>query len=123
LTGTDIRQGRRFDDAACRGCWPIEYWHPDQGLSLEYLPSDHCYDIPLRSLRVRGLKNVWAVGKCLSADREAQASARVVGTCWAMGDAAGIAAADQQPRVREVLGAEPDRRSKPPSRQESADAY
>jgi hypothetical protein len=98
LTGTDIRQGRRFDDVACRGCWPIEYWHPDQGLSLEYLPSDHCYDIPLRSLRVRGLKNVWAVGKCLSADREAQASARVVGTCWAMGEAAGIAAADQQPR-------------------------
>lgn len=93
LTGADLRDGRRFDDAACRGSWPIEYWHPDQGLSLEYLPNDHCYDIPLRSLRVRGLKNVWVAGKCLSADREAQASARVVGTCWAMGEAAGTAAA------------------------------
>jgi hypothetical protein len=95
LTGADIRQGRPFDDVACRGCWPIEYWNPSQGLSLEYLPHDHCYDIPLRSLRVRGLKNVWIAGKCLSADREAQASARVVGTCWAMGEAAGKAAARQ----------------------------
>jgi hypothetical protein len=95
LTGADIRESRRFDDAACRGSWPIEYWNPSQGLSLEYLADDHCYDIPLRSLRVRGLKNVWVAGKCLSADREAQASARVVGTCWAMGEAAGKAAACQ----------------------------
>jgi hypothetical protein len=93
LTGADLREGRRFDDVACRGSWPIEYWHPDQGLSLQYLPNDHCYDIPHRSLRVRGLKNVWVAGKCLSADHEAQASARVVGTCWAMGEAAGKAAA------------------------------
>jgi hypothetical protein len=95
LTGADIRRARRFDDAACRGSWPIEYWDPDHGLSLEYLPQNHCYDIPLRSLRVRGLKNVWVAGKCLSADRHAQASARVVGTCWAMGEAAGNAAACQ----------------------------
>jgi hypothetical protein len=92
LTGDDIRRARRFDDAACRGAWPIEYWDPEHGLSLEYLPSDSIYDIPLRSLKVRGLENVWVAGKCLSADREAQASARVVGTCWAMGEAAGKAA-------------------------------
>ena len=95
LTGTDIRRAARFDDAACRGGWPIEYWDPARGLTLEYLPQDHCYDIPLRSLRVRGLKNVWVAGKSLSADRLAQASARVVGTCWAMGEAAGNAAACQ----------------------------
>jgi hypothetical protein len=95
LTGADIRQGRQFDDAACRGSWPIEYWDPNKGLSLEYLPHDHCYEIPLGSLQVRGLKNLWVAGKCLSADREAQASARVVGTCWAMGEAAGKAAVDQ----------------------------
>jgi hypothetical protein len=93
LTAEDVRQLRKFPDAACRCCWPIEYWDPEQGVSLEYLPDGGCYEIPLRALKVRGIANLWAVGKCLSADRYAQASARVVGTCWAMGEAAGNAAA------------------------------
>jgi hypothetical protein len=93
LSGADVRQARKFPDAACRCSWPIEYWDPDRGLSLEYLPGDGYYEVPLRALKVRGLRNVWAAGKCLSADRFAQASARVVGTCWAMGEAAGRAAA------------------------------
>lgn len=93
LSGDDVRQMRKFTDAACRGCWPIEYWDPERGVSLEYLPPDDYYEIPMRSLAVRGLANVWAAGKCLSADPWAHASARVVGTCWAMGEAAGKAAA------------------------------
>jgi NADPH-dependent 2,4-dienoyl-CoA reductase/sulfur reductase-like enzyme len=94
LSGSDVRQLRRFPDAACRCSWPIEYWDPEQGVSLEYLPEGGYYEIPLRSLKVLGLRNAWAAGKCLSADREAQASARVVGTCWSMGEAAGKAAAE-----------------------------
>jgi len=93
LTRSDVQKRRRFPDAACRGCWPIEYWDPDHGLSLEYLAPGSFYEIPLRSLTLSGLDNVWAAGKCLSADGHAQASARVVGTCWAMGEAAGQAAA------------------------------
>jgi hypothetical protein len=93
LTATDVRQARKFEDAACRGCWPIEYWDPDDGVSLEYLPDGSWYDIPLRALKVQGLSNVWVAGKCLSADPLAQASARVVGTCWSMGEAVGKAAA------------------------------
>jgi hypothetical protein len=93
LTGDDVRQMRKFDDPACRACWPIEYWDPEQGVALEYLPAGDYYEIPLRSLRVEGLTNLWAAGKCLSADRYAHASARAAGTCWAMGEAAGRAAA------------------------------
>ena len=93
LTQDDVRAGRSFADAACRCCWPIEYWHPRTGLELEYLPPDTCYEIPLGALKVKGLTNVWAAGKCLSADHRAQASARVVGQCWAMGQAVGKAAA------------------------------
>ncbi|MGH7200851.1 MAG: FAD-dependent oxidoreductase [Planctomycetaceae bacterium] len=93
LTAADVRAGRRFADAAGRGSWPIEYWDPVEGVSLEHLPDGRDYDIPLRSLKLAGLGNVWAAGKCLSADRLAHASARVAGTCWAMGEAAGRAAA------------------------------
>jgi hypothetical protein len=93
LTEDDVRAGRKFPDPACRCCWPIEYWHPKRGLELEYLPPGTFYEIPLRALKVQGLQNVWAAGKCLSADHRAQASARVVGQCWAMGQAVGKAAA------------------------------
>lgn len=89
LTEDDLRSGRKFTNAACHCCWPIEYWHPEKGVSLEYLPDGDYYDIPLTALEVYGMNNVWSVGKCLSADHLAQASARVVGTCWAMGDAVG----------------------------------
>jgi hypothetical protein len=92
LSGDDVRQLRKFEDAACRGCWPIEYWDPERGVTLEYLPEGDYYEIPLRSLKVQGLANVWTAGKCLSADPHAHASARVVGTCWAMGEAVGKAA-------------------------------
>lgn len=93
LTEEDVRACRKFEDAACRCCWPIEYWHPSEGLKLEYLPAGEYYEIPVRALRVRGLDNVWAAGKCLSADHKAQSSARVAGQCWAMGEAAGRLAA------------------------------
>ena len=93
LTGEDVRRARKFPDAACRCAWPIEYWDPEQGALLEYLPDGAWYEVPLRALRVRGAANLWAAGKCLSADREAHASARVAGSCWAMGEAAGRAAA------------------------------
>jgi predicted O-methyltransferase YrrM len=89
LTEHDVRGCRRFEDAACRCCWPIEYWHPSEGLQLEYLLAGGYYEIPLRALRVKGLANVWAAGKCLSADHKAQSSARIAGQCWSMGEAVG----------------------------------
>ncbi len=87
LTEADIVAGRRFADVACKACWPIEHWHPTSGLQLTYLPEGQVYEVPLRSLKVRGFTNLWAAGKCLSAEPRAQASARVAGTCWAMGAA------------------------------------
>lgn len=93
LTKSDVLGLRRFEDAACRCAWPIEYWDSSRGASIEYLPDEGFYEIPLRALAVAGVANLWAAGKCLSADPFAQASARCVGTCWAMGEAAGKAAA------------------------------
>jgi hypothetical protein len=89
LTEDDLTSGRRFPDAVCQGCWPIEHWHPAQDLRLSYLPPGTRYDIPLRALQVRGFSNLYAAGKCLSAEPRAQASARVAGTCWSMGSGLG----------------------------------
>jgi hypothetical protein len=92
LTAEDVRQGRKFADTAARCAWPIEFWDAAGGVSLEYLTAGNYYEIPLAALSVRGFCKLWAVGKCLSAQPQAQASARVAGCCWAMGEAAGGAA-------------------------------
>jgi heavy metal translocating P-type ATPase len=86
LTEADLKQGQRFPDAVCQAGWPIEHWHPQQGVTLDYFPPGHRYDIPLRSLKVSDLHNLFVAGKCFSAEPRAQASARVVGTGWAMGE-------------------------------------
>ncbi len=86
LTEADLKEGRRFPDAVCQACWPIEYWDPEQGVKLDHFPPGHRYDIPLRALKVSGLNNLFTAGKCFSAEPRARASARVVGTCWAMGE-------------------------------------
>lgn len=86
LTESDIREGRVFEDSVCQACWPIEYWHPQNGVRLHYFPPGHRYQIPLRSLKVKGYANTYVVGKCFSAEPMALASARVAGTCWAMGE-------------------------------------
>ncbi len=94
LTLLDVKDGRTFADSVGRCAWPIEYWDPEKGVTLDYLPPHQSYEIPLRSLKVAGIENLWAAGKCLSAEKLAQASARVAGTCWAMGDALGKAIVD-----------------------------
>ena len=94
LTADDVLAGKSFNDAVCRCCWPIEYWSPEHGIQLQSLPSpDSVYEIPLRALRLKGWRNVFTAGKSLSADHLAQASARVVGSCWTMGEAVGQEAA------------------------------
>ncbi len=50
------------------------------------------YDIPNETLVPMGIRNVLVAGRCLSSDREGQRSARVMGTCVALGQAAGTAA-------------------------------
>lgn len=89
LTSHDVSCGVKFADSACKGFWPIEYWKSEGEVTLKYPESDLSYDIPIRSLKVRDVNNLWAAGKCISADPLAQASLRVAGTCFAMGEAAG----------------------------------
>lgn len=85
LTATDVRSGRRFDDAVAEGSFIIDtlYLH-------ECVPP---YDIPYRSLLVYNTENLLVVGRCFSADRYAMASARIMTTASQMGEAAGAAAA------------------------------
>lgn len=94
LTREDVLSGRQFADGIARASWPIELWDDGRlGPTYEWLDDGLCYDIPRRSLEARDLDNFFMAGRCISATHEALGSARVIGTCLATGEAAGIAAA------------------------------
>jgi len=84
----DVLAGRKFEDAAARGCWPVEKWDSDGNFSVQYPPSGDFYEIPEKSFRSIDFDNLFMAGKSISADPDAIASARVVGCCLATGEAA-----------------------------------
>lgn len=57
------------------------------------LPPGKSHGIPYRCLLPQGIENLLVAGRCLSADRAVQGAARVMPFCFAMGEAAGLAAA------------------------------
>lgn len=92
LRKKDILGQKEFPDVAALGCWPIEFWHRKNGPRFTYLEKDGFYEIPLGSLKSKNINNLFATGRCISADPYALASTRVLGTCISLGEAAGIAA-------------------------------
>ncbi|MEF3311353.1 FAD-dependent oxidoreductase [Paenibacillus sp. GYB004] len=93
LTGEDVGQGRKFADGVAKGCHHIDIHQEGSKQVRIPIANGGSYDIPFRSLLPQKLSNVLVAGRCLSADRQAQGTARVMGGCLAMGQAAGTAAA------------------------------
>ena len=123
LTGDDVHEGRKFEDAVARGSWWIDihcplgqtypvhlcvtecprqqacpFWVAEHSKSMRsradlYPPDDDWYDIPYRCLTAQGIDNLLVSGRCISATHQGMAGARVMGTCIAIGQAAGTAAA------------------------------
>jgi len=87
----DIQSARKFDDriAVCANSVDI---HQKNGVAYTAHTSDNYY-IPLSCLISNSIDNLLTAGKSLSADKYAFAAVRVMPTCIAMGQAAGIAAA------------------------------
>lgn len=104
MTGEDVLSGRKRDDGVAKGCHHVDIHQEGTGQIRIPVADGGSYDIPLGSLLPRTLTNVVVAGRCLSASREAQGSARVMGSCLAMGQAAGTLAAltVQQSNDREV---------------------
>ena len=92
LTGEEILTGARHDDEIALATWPLELRETNRGPKLRYPENDAAAGIPLRALVPANLEGVFVAGRCISCDHEAQASIRVMGTCFATGQAAGRAA-------------------------------
>ena len=95
LTGADVIECRRFDDAVAYGSYIIDIHNPNGSSSgaIGGKIKGSSYDIPLRALCSAKYSNLFAAGRCISADHIAHSSSRVQGTCLMTGEAAGVAAA------------------------------
>jgi hypothetical protein len=94
LTWKDVENDVRHDDTIALGAWGIE-WHDRKTFesTMQLPPDGGAYDIPLRCLMSTDTPNLFAAGRTADGDRQAGASIRVMGTAFATGQAAGVAAA------------------------------
>ncbi len=110
LTEDAVLNAKKFPDGIARCAYPIDIHNPNgAGTELRGVPEGDYYEIPYRCLLPLEIDNLLVAGRCVSATHEAQASLRVMPQCFAMGEAAGLAAAlavQQSILPREVKVAE-----------------
>jgi len=108
ITDDHVRAACLSPTGVARGAWPIER-HPRPGqVSYEPIRNLAYYHIPYDALRTTGPDNLWISGRAIPAEAGAYSSLRVMGTAFATGHAAGVAAASwlaqgRQHDVPEVL--------------------
>ncbi len=105
LTAEDILGVHKFSDVIAHATYPIDIHNPaGKGTIIKHIPPNEFYDIPLRCLLPLKVENLIVAGRCISGTSEAHAAYRVMPTCIATGQAAGICAAlasknNQTPRT------------------------
>jgi len=93
ITAEDIISGRQRSTGIARAAWPIEDYTQLGKADYTHVGGAGFAHIPLGAIRAHGVGNLFLAGRTIGADRSAYASIRVMGTAFATGFAAGIAAA------------------------------
>jgi hypothetical protein len=93
LTADDVIEGRSSPRGIARGAHHVDLHGAGTDQVRIPIEGGGSYDIPYECLIPRNVANLLVAGRCLSSTREANGSARVMGTCMATGEAAGTAAA------------------------------
>ena len=111
LTVDDYKECRSFPDEICRNAYGIDVHNCSREKAialtektidelkerlkrvLNHMEAGKSFGVPYRCLTPRGLDNVLVAGRCISTDRQANGSIRIMACCLNTGEAAGIAAA------------------------------
>lgn len=91
LGNADVVAGTKSPDGIAVSPWPIEL-HSGEKPRVEWLIND-VYDVPYDCFVPTRGEGILAAGRCISAEHEAMASARVTAQCFSYGHAIGHAAA------------------------------
>jgi ribulose 1,5-bisphosphate synthetase/thiazole synthase len=95
LSGDDVLGCAAFEDSIGVNGWPMEQ-HVAGDVIFKFPPipeSRGFNELPYRMLTPEGIDNLLVAGRCASMTHDGQSAARVSGACFAMGEAAGTAAA------------------------------
>jgi hypothetical protein len=95
LSGEDVLGCASFEDSIGVNGWPMEQ-HVAGNVIFKFPPipeSRGFNELPYRMLVPEGVDNLLIAGRCASMTHDGQSAARVSGACFAMGEAAGTAAA------------------------------
>ena len=95
LSGEDVLGCASFDDSIGVNGWPMEsHVAGDVIFKFPPIPESRGFnELPYRMLVPAGIDNLLVAGRCASMTHDGQSAARVSGACFAMGEAAGTAAA------------------------------
>jgi ribulose 1,5-bisphosphate synthetase/thiazole synthase len=95
LSGEDVLGCASFDDSIGVNGWPMEtHVAGDVVFTFPPIPQSRGFnELPYRMLTPEGIDNLLVAGRCASMTHDGQSAARVSGACFAMGEAAGTAAA------------------------------
>jgi hypothetical protein len=95
LSGEDVLGCVSFEDSIGVNGWPMEqHIAGDVVFRFPPIPQSRGFnELPYRMLVPEGVDNLLMAGRCASMTHEGQSAARVSGACFAMGEAAGSAAA------------------------------
>lgn len=92
VTGEDVLGCADFADAIGVNGWPVEA-HVSGDVNFVFQKKERGFNqLPYRMIVPKSVENLFVTGRCASMTHEAQSSARVSGSCFVMGQAAGTAA-------------------------------
>ena len=82
-TAEDLRSGKKFKNPVVISNYPIDvHSNKKDNSTLEKVYQE--YQLPIESLIVND--NLFVIGRCISADFEAQAALRIIPSCFSMGE-------------------------------------
>ncbi|WP_248926874.1 FAD-dependent oxidoreductase [Paenibacillus hamazuiensis] len=95
LVVEDFLSMRTFADDIARNSYFIDIHLANAGstMVIKHLPKGQSHGVPYRCMLPQGRSNLIVAGRSVSSDRPVQGSLRVMPNCFAMGQAAGTAAA------------------------------
>lgn len=84
-TSDDLKSGKEFDNTCLISNYPIDiHSKSEKNGGLEFVNQEYMF--PIESLKSADYNNLFAIGRCISADFEAQAALRIIPSCFSMGE-------------------------------------
>lgn len=81
----DLKSGKKFKNPCLVSNYPVDIHSKEKNKStLEHQIQE--YSLPIESLQSCNYENLFVIGRCISADFEAQGALRIIPSCFSMGE-------------------------------------